>query len=348
MPSRGGGLRAARQGFTIVELLIVVVVIAILAAITIVAYNGIQNRARDSSLSTAASQSGRKMLAYAPLNSDQFPIESSFRSDISLPADTPRATYNYYVNDARNGFCLSVADTTASPVVAYAVTQSGQTVPGRCVKNLAIDPGAATLNASGAGAAWNTSRWAGTSPASVGYVTGVAASGLPTPTLTSYIRKTWSVAPAAIANSGDTGFDNGPPSGLTVVSGQSITISCYVRPSVNRNFEIGVYQYASPGVAFSTARRASPLSYGPASQWTRISYVYTTPAGVTSVRLVCDSNANTSNGAVNWASTSTLDGTGLMVTDGPVLYSYGDGNTPGWSWVGTPNNSASFGPTKPL
>lgn len=33
------------SGFTIVELLIVIVVIAILAAITIVAYNGIQDRA---------------------------------------------------------------------------------------------------------------------------------------------------------------------------------------------------------------------------------------------------------------------------------------------------------------
>jgi len=38
----------SRQGFTIVELLIVIVVIAILAAISIVGYNGIQVRARDS------------------------------------------------------------------------------------------------------------------------------------------------------------------------------------------------------------------------------------------------------------------------------------------------------------
>jgi len=37
-----------RRGFTIVELLIVIVVIGILAAITIVAYSGIQQKARDS------------------------------------------------------------------------------------------------------------------------------------------------------------------------------------------------------------------------------------------------------------------------------------------------------------
>lgn len=40
-------MKTKQTGFTIVELLIVIVVIGILAAITIVAYDGVQQRARD-------------------------------------------------------------------------------------------------------------------------------------------------------------------------------------------------------------------------------------------------------------------------------------------------------------
>jgi prepilin-type N-terminal cleavage/methylation domain-containing protein len=52
-----------QNGFTIVELLIVVVVIAILAAITIVSYNGIQNRAKDSAITQELSQNAKKITA---------------------------------------------------------------------------------------------------------------------------------------------------------------------------------------------------------------------------------------------------------------------------------------------
>lgn len=52
------------QGFTIVELLIVIVVIGILAAITIVAYNGIQARATDARMMSGVSQLEKAILLW--------------------------------------------------------------------------------------------------------------------------------------------------------------------------------------------------------------------------------------------------------------------------------------------
>ena len=53
-----------QTGFTIVELLIVIVVIGILAAITIVAYNGMQAKAKNSSLQSTVSQLQKMVEAY--------------------------------------------------------------------------------------------------------------------------------------------------------------------------------------------------------------------------------------------------------------------------------------------
>lgn len=50
------------QGFTIVELLIVIVVIGILAAITVVAYNGIQDRSRVAKINSDISQIRRAVI----------------------------------------------------------------------------------------------------------------------------------------------------------------------------------------------------------------------------------------------------------------------------------------------
>lgn len=53
-----------QKGFTIVELLIVIVVIAILAAITVTAYNGIQSRTKIASVNTDLKSIKSAMLMY--------------------------------------------------------------------------------------------------------------------------------------------------------------------------------------------------------------------------------------------------------------------------------------------
>ncbi len=58
-----------KQGFTIVELLIVVVVIAILAAITIVSYNGITARSKQAMYASDAGMLAKKAEQYKTLNS---------------------------------------------------------------------------------------------------------------------------------------------------------------------------------------------------------------------------------------------------------------------------------------
>ncbi|OKX84279.1 type IV pilin protein [Corynebacterium glutamicum] len=77
---QGAGVEAGRRsGFTIVELLIVIVVIGILAAISIVAYNGIQNRAHDTTIKNDLSNFA-KQLHLSAADSGVFPPGGGFRN----------------------------------------------------------------------------------------------------------------------------------------------------------------------------------------------------------------------------------------------------------------------------
>lgn len=61
-------LTRRNPGFTIVELLIVIVVISILAAITVVGYNGIQTRAENTKTISAVAAYARALQSYAAIN----------------------------------------------------------------------------------------------------------------------------------------------------------------------------------------------------------------------------------------------------------------------------------------
>ena len=84
-----------KQGFTIVELLIVIVVIGILASITIVAFNGIQNRARNAETQSAMNGLAKKIEIY---NAQQGSYPSTgglgvVRSDDNCTAGTSQADW---------------------------------------------------------------------------------------------------------------------------------------------------------------------------------------------------------------------------------------------------------------
>ncbi len=102
-------MNSYRKGFTIVELLIVIVVIAILAAISVVAYNGIQKRAKYSAIAATlqAYEKGFKLYEAAH---GEFPhtagyVYSCLGKTSNYPADPPD-----YV-EGQCGFANSSFDT---------------------------------------------------------------------------------------------------------------------------------------------------------------------------------------------------------------------------------------------
>lgn len=74
------------RGFTLVELLIVIVVIAILAAISIVAYNGIQNRGKASAAQSLGSQVAKKAEAWNTVEST-YPTLAEFTGNLGDNTD---------------------------------------------------------------------------------------------------------------------------------------------------------------------------------------------------------------------------------------------------------------------
>lgn len=123
-------MKWARQksGFTIVELLIVIVVIAILTAITVIAYNGIQERTKASAVASSAAQANTKIRAHAIQNAETYPSQLS---DINI-ADTDTIDYYYYVNNTATPkyFCLSAEMDGASP--QFVSSRNESPIAGSC------------------------------------------------------------------------------------------------------------------------------------------------------------------------------------------------------------------------
>lgn len=318
------------KGFTIVELLIVIVVIGILAAITIVAYNGIQERARASSVSSALSQAATKLAVYQVDNPDLFPADKTALDAIGIK-DTSNVTYQYTrTSGTPNTFCL----TATTGVTSYKISNTSTTPSaGGCaghgvggvaaVTNLAINPSIEIDSTNWA------ERWYGAG-GGAGSMTRTAAAAL----YGNYgLRKTWTT--------GGGGQDIGMQYITPVTAGKTYTFSAYIRASVVTNHKAFIAWRDSVNAQIGSAVNGAEVSI-PANTWQRLSVTATAPAGATTVTFVW--GPYPSSGSPASIAGQTLDFDGLMISESSTALTYADGTSANWVWNGTANNSTSTGP----
>jgi prepilin-type N-terminal cleavage/methylation domain-containing protein len=142
--------QTATLGFTIVELLIVIVVIAILAAMSLVSFNGIQDRAKRVATQSAASQAYAKIQQYAIQNSDTYP------ADLDAAGLSDSGGYEYSVNNSADPktFCLTatynavsyyVSNTLSTPTDGLCPGHTGGVIVAlTCPSGYIVVPGSAT------------------------------------------------------------------------------------------------------------------------------------------------------------------------------------------------------------
>lgn len=324
--------RYGQPGFTIVELLIVVVVIAILAAITIVAYTGIQNRAKASALQTSASQAAKKVATYALTNGEVYPLDKpAFLTATSL-SESSSLSYLYLASNDGKSYCIS-AHNPSAPSFSMAVTSSNvQPREGVCTENIARN----TRGTSGI----TGSELAGRYSTTWSWVTG--AGDAPTG-LSTYGRQTIGTAVTGGGRGTDynANLDVAAPASVGVwpiANGQTMTASVYVRASVaNSNTYISCRTYNAGAWIGSSTQSSSATST--ADQWMRLSVSHTSTGDG---YLACTTRFGAS---VTWPIGATMDVTGLLVTSGASLYNFADSASPGWFWDGVVNASSSSGPS---
>lgn len=307
-----------RSGFTIVELLIVVVVVAILAAITVVAYNGIQQRAQRSSVQSTSSQVSKQLEAYAATNSGIYPEPAALESTTILGTGNA-ANYRYETTTARDAYCISTANAATS---ISSANINGSQSPGDviCSRNYVLNP---VFEDGLSGYSANTPGLSGTTaPSSNPSGSGLFGSRT--------LRYTFNGSGSAGAFGPYTN-----PSGLSSL--ETYNLSVWVRSSTTMSYRIQAERRNALGANIGTLVSQSVDTL--AGQWTRLQFsVPPTPNMDRMTFAVYGSGSVSAGGFVEFD--------GFLLTPTQQNVSYSEDSYGLWRWDGAPNNAQSIGPAR--
>ncbi len=146
-------------GFTIVELLIVIVVIGILAAISVVAYTGLTNGANDAAVKSDMSNVAKFMELYRA-EYGAYPTYGQLTSS----ANRPRLTRSAYTGGGTNAIICVVPDGSSAAFAFVATSKSGARLSVSSTKSSGTYTGSwggGAVICEGAGVTWDApGRWA--------------------------------------------------------------------------------------------------------------------------------------------------------------------------------------------
>lgn len=319
-----------QRGFTIVELLIVVVVIAILAAITIVSYNGITNRAKNSVASSAAASANKKVQNYIVTNADQVPTSLA---DAGV-SDQGETTYQYGTNTSvmPQAYCLTATVNGISFFINNSTTLSPQ--PGACpgqgangaraVTNLVVNPSAES----------NVNGWEFVGNGSNGMVIQPSREVTAGFSGSSHARLRITTAPTSRTG---LGLWVASSAQLPSMASAQYTASIYARSPQSLMVGLNAVPLTSAGAYNGGEVYGANVTLTP-NTWTRLTATITVPNGTDRVML----RVRYTGSEIPVVNT-IIDADAALLVAGNTLFNYADGNTANWAWTGLSNNSTSSG-----
>lgn len=122
-----------RQGFTIVELLVVITVIGILSVITVVSYTGITQQANVARMQVELESAYKKLNMFYTEN-DTYPVDLSAAKDAKLIPTDSKTNEIYVADNSVNPAYYCYSFTTGTET--YAIDSSSSVSKGGCLTNL--------------------------------------------------------------------------------------------------------------------------------------------------------------------------------------------------------------------